>query len=329
MTTLTGRRQPAVAGRIEDLDRDGQILVERAKPLLLGIYARKFVEDELVVLPGGTGFFIAPDLVLTAKHVTQYFGRRWDPAHARRRRGVTFAAPYHVAAFHIMDPNKGSYWQVDEMWPAQFTDIALLHLIPEEGGAREELKTRPFRWRLLPPPKGATVTLLGVPDATLSVEGKTLSIDCTVEVLHRATVTEIFEPVRGTGMCNFPCFEIDQRVDPGFSGGPVFYNNELCGVLSAASDYEGSEQCSWVASLWPLLSMSYDGRVAYELFNNRVVDAPGWSRVCGAMSYGAYRRDGSFVVPEASREFYVERDVAASEPPLVRRPGRVREQSSE
>lgn len=51
---------------------------------------------------------------------------------------------------------------------------------------------------------------------------------------------------------NFPCFAVDmaQRIDHGFSGGPVFFDGALCGIISAANDFD---TVAYVASLWPLL----------------------------------------------------------------------------
>jgi hypothetical protein len=71
-----------------------------------------------------------------------------------------------------------------------------------------------------------------------------------------ATVTQVFEERRDSGLLDFPCFEIDGRIAGGMSGGPVFNERgSLCGIN--CSSLQGADAdlsyTSWIASLWPAL----------------------------------------------------------------------------
>lgn len=113
-------------------------------------------------------------------------------------------------------------------------------------------------------------------------------------------VTQVYTLAREKGMFNFPCFEVDESVGHGFSGGPVFYENRLCGVVSGASSFV--EQ-SWIASLWPLALMEYsdefDRLTAFgELLDRGAVVAADWLEIRHRISKGV----DSFGQPYLSME---------------------------
>jgi hypothetical protein len=78
-------------------------------------------------------------------------------------------------------------------------------------------------------------------------------------------------------MMNFSCFEVDDVVEPGFSGGPVFHEGKLCGIVSSSS----FDRRSYITYLWPLTLMDYMDELDHqarfgELLDRRVIVADDW-----------------------------------------------------
>ena len=107
-------------------------------------------------------------------------------------------------------------------------------------------------------------------------------------VIKEARVTGSYEIRRDAGLFNFPCFSLDKRVDPGFSGGPVFLGEKLCGIVSGDSFGE-----TYVATLWPLCLLEYEypdlgslggKRNVGELFECGVLRSADWPGLKGRIT---------------------------------------------
>jgi hypothetical protein len=122
--------------------------------------------------------------------------------------------------------------------------------------------------------------MLGYPNAHVEFVGGRLSVDFNC-VLKEGTVIQVHVLERDHGMLSFPCFEVDRPVDGGFSGGPVFWNGALCGLVSSGSLTEST----FVASLWPLCLMEYEypefgGKTSVgALLDAAVVRSTDWTAV--------------------------------------------------
>jgi len=259
---------------------DVRRVAQRARPLLLGINARRQI-DEFV--PGGTGVIIAPNLALTAKHIGEEF-TRLDSRYPHLPLRGAYQAEYGCMATHVHAPLT---WSVNELWKAQMTDIALLRLAPEIGQTDRDLETRPFEWRLLPPPVGACVLVIGlVQDPEVPVEGQHSRHEV---VLHSiaASVTDVYPSFRDRSLLPFPCFEIAANLPHGLSGSPAFFEDKLCGIVSASTSFDDTAK---ISSLWPLVQMTYDGNRRFiDLLAERAVEAVGWSDILRRASCRLHR----------------------------------------
>lgn len=107
--------------------------------------------------------------------------------------------------------------------------------------------------QLLPPPVGASVWVFGYPESRAENDLERPNIitgDFRVE-LHSATVTAV-EDYRRDGLKDFPGFEFSPGVKGGGRGGPVVYDDRLCGIACAGWHGE-SDQPGYAAALWPLI----------------------------------------------------------------------------
>jgi hypothetical protein len=160
------------------------------------------------------------------------------------------------------------------------SDITLLQISAESEVAKKvqlEMPTKFFVWRLLPPPIGSVVWAIGFPQMELRPDGRHVVCGAPF-TLQGLQVTKIYPQRRDRGMLNFPCFEVQESIDHGFSGGPVFYEGKLCGIVSSGSSFDGR---SHIASLWPLTLMDYSNELVQQtrfgdLLDRRVIVADDW-----------------------------------------------------
>ena len=269
-----------------ELDRDAEQLMRRAAPLLFGIIGRTLDEKgDTVQRAAGSGIIVSPFTALTARHVGRDL-MHLDTRHDRLPRG-TFLTQFGCSMFQLHKPFTGEVvqatWQVNELWPVKFTDVSILHFSADQGISdrlQHELPTRPYAWRLLPPPVGSMVTAMGFPSTALTMNPVGLYVE-TSFIFQRAFVTDVYERQRDRGMLNFPCFKIDKALEHGFSGGPVFFENQLCGIVSAGTSWDPT---SYIATLWPICLAEYDdglgGRTRFgDLFDRGALRSPQWSDV--------------------------------------------------
>lgn len=184
----------------------------------------------------------------------------------------------------LLDPTRPDtergLWHADQSRNFLHTDLCLMQVSAEDGAAlamQYEKAQRFCEIKLLPPPVGAVVQAVGYPRHSVRTDGTHLYLDVPATV-SQGTVKAIHTPYRDRGMLNFPCFEVEMWADHGFSGGPVFYEGKLCGLVSAGSSFDSSV---YVAALWPLLRANVDfglgkSLLIRELFERGVLTSSEW-----------------------------------------------------
>jgi hypothetical protein len=158
-----------------------------------------------------------------------------------------------------------------------------------------------FEWQLSPPPVGATVWAIGYPSHRVTPAGTAVDIGVPFTV-QPLCVTKIFPDYRDKGMLNFPCFEVAASMEHGFSGGPVFYEGKLCGIVSSGS----FDERSYIALLWPLALMDYTNELAQvtrvgELLDRGVIVSDCWQKFRTRISKGEDEFGNPRVFIETSR----------------------------
>lgn len=279
------------------MNREEEILIQRATPLVFGIFGQaERPPDQREVRFGGSGIFIAPFQTLTARHVNRDLLRvnpeRVDDFQRRIRNVEENDGRLYVDLAHSSALFQARFgrmprpliWHVRRCWDSLLTDVSFLEVNAEgnEAAGMEHQMAGFFEWSLLPPPVGARVITLGYPEARIVVHGGILNLDLRL-VWQEGEVTDIYDLRRDAGMFKFPCFRINRPVNHGFSGAPVFWDGRLCGIVSG-----GPDDSTYVASLWPLCLLAYEypdlgGLVQKQnfscLFDSGVLRSPDWPHI--------------------------------------------------
>lgn len=274
---------------------DARCLIQRAASLAFGIFGTlgdgSVGREDHEVREGGSGIFIAPFLAITARHVSKdlyRLGGREEP----RRPHLSSHAAHLFQCLDPFNPEAGAtaLWHVDRSWASPHTDITLLQVSAENEEAKRlqaEMPSRFFEWRLTAPPIGSTVWAIGFPQLCIRPDGKDLVVGAPF-TLQELQVTKIYSLGRDRGMLSFPCFEVDGSVQHGFSGGPVFYEGKLCGIVASGSAFDNR---SHMTLLWPLTLMDYGNEFGGtsrfgDLLDRRGVVASDWREIRNRISKG-------------------------------------------
>lgn len=247
--------------------------------------------DHKIVSPAGTGFFVAPYVAVTAKHIAEALWKElalpWDQAKYPRR---SINPDFVVRLYQIIDPRRPetvARWDVTGCTRAAYTDVAFLNVVPNNELAEQYQWPAGFRpLQLTSPPMGAKVSAVGYPrsrpEYVSGQPGYSVNVNLTVEdgvVINRHD--------RGRGAWRFPQFETTASWPPGMSGAPVVHEGRICGIVSYSTEYRGGYGESYAACLWPLLLQEIPANIdprrnnlpLPDLIRQGAIDAPGWREI--------------------------------------------------
>ena len=209
--------------------------------------------DETDLIPIGTGFFCAPNLALTARHVVDEIFVRFEKCLPTKAVGqVSFG----LQLAHWRDGALRK-WDVVAYGYSASIDIAALVLEPAAPLPNGFSWILP-RFETLPPALGERVAAFGYPRSSHRVteEGAAkIGLDPRTAT---GSVIEIHPRQRDGYFLPFPCFRTDAQFDGGISGGPVFNAaGRICGLVSSNLPPENpdGEHVSYVSLIWPALGL--------------------------------------------------------------------------
>jgi hypothetical protein len=217
--------------------------------------------------PSGTAVVIAPHLALTVRHVVDDYWRQFDQ-NWRLRVGDNHGE-FGLLALQVLPGRQGVLWAVRRLWRSEHLDLAILELSPYSENAMS------YRWRcpslrLLPPHVGAGIHTFGYHGGSADAEVDDAETRTSVHWRSSPStavgqVTEVHEVRRDRGLLDFPCFCTNAPFTNGMSGGPVFHEGRLSGVICAGG-LEGvdGQRITYGVTLWPLLALRLQLDVAGE-----------------------------------------------------------------
>ncbi len=210
----------------------------------------------------GTGVYIGANLILTAKHVIKDYYERFTSTR------LTKDTPLEMRIFCIQyeDKSKPIYlWKVVGVTLSESSDIAILETCPFDEKTAQLTSTEKFKpvLSLKPPNIGDKVCAIGfrkseIIDVVPDSKGRYIAARA-IPSTSIGEVKEIFELLRDRGSLDFPCFQVNFRLDGSMSGGPVLNENgEICGIVcsSLPAQCEEEEHISYITSLWPLFRIT-------------------------------------------------------------------------
>lgn len=234
----------------------------------------------------GTAFVIAPELALTAKHVVvDYLDRiQEEGVETMLANGKSHHGKMTFFMFMLV-PHKNGRRIPLRVVKAYFSgtgDIAILRLNKPPEVDWEDIAPFPVL-RLLPPPEGTEISALGYPDSSAVRRNDGVVELHTWPRISLGQIQEIHYQRRDSVLLNFPCFQINARLDGGMSGGPVLdENGRICGVISRSFELsDEGEPIGYAASIWTtavtslsdLPKLANDSRRFYDLLREGKVQA--------------------------------------------------------
>ena len=200
---------------------------------------------EGALYPIGSGVFVTPQLVMTAKHVVDDFYRVADRP---KGKGQVNELPFKIRV--VQWPNgeqEAAWWAMTGIWEAQYTDVAFLSVVPNCDVSRRH-QVRVPKVNVLPPSVGEAIVGIGYAGSKMlgKVPGGSLIGLRPTAALGRVIAN--YDHYHSRGFLEFPCFEIRAQFIGGMSGGPIFNEaGELCGLVCAGDD---NHAIAWAVTLW-------------------------------------------------------------------------------
>jgi len=241
----------------------------------------------------GTGFFIAPGLVITAKHVMEDYWKRYHYGLPFPKRKVEKETNFNVRGLQFYDNGtRRGLWYSEVMWVSDFTDVAFLFFKPENEDAKDYRCEIIYELTMYAPKHREKVVSFGYPDTEVNLIQRTpaLKFDCRPRFTRSiGEVLNVHERYFKRGYVEFPSIETNARFDHGMSGGPVFnIAGQICGVVSAGSGP------TYVALLWPAMLTRLDidletgtptePYLVCDLLDNGSIRQVGWDEIYKKMS---------------------------------------------
>lgn len=249
--------------------------------------------DGEVASPLGSGFFIAPGVAMTARHVLKGFWDEFQIYHKFPKLKTEVEANFKVLALQFFgDKSEPAVWYVEKTWISEFTDTAFLYLKPHNDKAKGYIWREQLELSMFEPRVGERIFAFGYPDSEVELQTQpTFTANWKLKpTLSTGKVKTVYKRCRDRGLLTWPSIETNARFDHGMSGGPVFNDKEQ--VCAVVCDGIGSEEAGYISSgslLWLAMFTGMDLQTdsitakeqywAFDLFGINFLRQTGWESV--------------------------------------------------
>jgi hypothetical protein len=184
-------------------------------------------EKDGVVRCYGTGIRVVPGIGLAARHVIEEYAREFGfelgEGHASFALSALYVAKSPGNELRIYR------WAIPKFHLSDVTDIALLHL---QSTSTDQEESSPINLLMQGglPDVGSVIRAFGYPRTSSELGDHHLAFT-TDPTTSSGVVTAVYPKGRDRVMLPFPCYEVNARFDAAMSGGPVFVDGKLAGLL--------------------------------------------------------------------------------------------------
>jgi hypothetical protein len=239
----------------------------------------------------GSGVFVADRLIMTARHVVQWYWDSYNNPRVRMDRPGKKMADFEMFAVQAQGNNvEPALWAASKLSVCPYSDLALISVVPVNEPAKAQSPLAPLRLSILPPIKGEKIAAFGFASTCVAAEsGQQVKFDLNPST-SMGTVTDVFPEKRDSSLLSFPSFQVEAHFIGGMSGGPIFNQaGELCGLIcSGGSGDEDVPRANGVV-LWPMVGIRIDHPIPgviseppytiLELARARLIDVRDWQYV--------------------------------------------------
>ena len=261
----------------------GNPLGQDVQRIVLTVCGRR--EEQLD--PGGTCFFIAPAVAITAKHVIQEIQDKFELMPLHNGANTVGYAIHVCGQGELTDV----VFEVETVFPCPTSDMAflLLRALTQEAHNYQHQLINPVL-NFTPPAITSEVFAFGYARQSAEDDGQKLLWSSTA-ICSPGIVREYFPSKRDSLLINFPAFQTNADFIGHMSGSPVANAaGEIVGVvsLSIESHETDVEPVSYAATLLPLLNtpmrMPRAGRsdheytYLFEIYRDHYLDGMNWNQ---------------------------------------------------
>jgi hypothetical protein len=236
----------------------------------------------------GSGVFVADRLIMTARHVIQWYWDSYDNSRVKMNRPGKKMADFELFAIQAQgNGGEPAMWAVTKLSVCPYSDLALISVVPVNETAKTRPTFTPLRLRILPPTKGESIAAFGFASTSIAAEsGQQVQFNLNPSTAV-GVVTDVFPEKRDSCLLSFPSFQVEAHFIGGMSGGPIFNQaGELCGLVCSGGSGDEDIPVSNGVVLWPMAGIRIDHRIPgvvseppytiLELARAGLMDVPDW-----------------------------------------------------
>lgn len=236
----------------------------------------------------GSGVFVADRLIMTARHVIQWYWDSYDNSRVKMNRAGKKMADFELFAIQAQgNGGEPAMWAAAKLSVCPYSDLALISVVPVNETAKTRPPFTPLRLRILPPTKGETIAAFGFASTSIAAEsGQQVQFNLNPSTAV-GVVTDVFPEKRDSCLLSFPSFQVEAHFIGGMSGGPIFNQaGELCGLVCSGGSGDEDVPVSNGVVLWPMAGIRIDHHIPgvvseppytiLELARAGLMDVPDW-----------------------------------------------------